>query len=207
MNTKCTHIGRLNYVTMMRYFLSSNFRITYKVRKKSNMSKSKNVNFWQKYPDRNISERGTHWSNINQQVMVSCFSWATDLTHIALAEVHRHLALIPELAVHGCPHQQVRQAVLVQINCTQWGAKVRAHLEPSRATEQWVRSQTLLQFIALTYDSHWLDVTPLKYLYQHYNLKLPWLPFIYSAWKTLATSLATGSFFKSLLLSKHFRPT
>ncbi|TNN61772.1 hypothetical protein EYF80_027994 [Liparis tanakae] len=33
--------------------------------------------------------------------------------------VHRHLALIPELAVHGCPHQQVRQAVLVQINCTQ----------------------------------------------------------------------------------------
>lgn len=97
----------------------------------------------------------TYCSKINLQVRVSCSHWLTDPTHIALAEVHRHLALVPELAVHGCPHQQVWQAVLVQINCTQWGAKVRAHLEPSRATEQWVRSQTLrLQFIRLTYDSH-----------------------------------------------------
>lgn len=64
-----------------------------------------------------------------------------DVTHVAFAEVHSHLALIPQLAVHGSPHQQVWQAVLVQINCTQWGAKVRAHLEPSQGTERQVRTQ------------------------------------------------------------------
>lgn len=29
------------------------------------------------------------------------------VTHVAFAEVHGHLALIPMLAVHGSPHQQV----------------------------------------------------------------------------------------------------
>lgn len=63
------------------------------------------------------------------------------VTHVAFAEVHGHLAFIPQLAVHGSPHQQVWQAILVQINCTQWGAKVRAHLEPSQGTESQVRTQ------------------------------------------------------------------
>lgn len=137
--------------------------------------------------------------------MVSCSHWPTDPTHIALAEVHRHLALIPELAVHGCPHQQVRQAVLVQINCTQWGAKVRAHLEPSRATEQWVRSQTLLlQFIRLTCDSRsdWIYFYLFTfYIYTNikvylHNLCLKAAPaFFYLLWmeSIRATSLALVS--------------
>ena len=110
--------------------------------------------------------KGSDWtycSKINLRVMLSCSHWPTDPTHVALAEVHRHLALVPELAVHGCPHQQVRQAVLVQINCTQWGAKVRAHLEPSRATEQWVRSQTLFSSSVHTIDMWFtlrLDLLP-----------------------------------------------
>ena len=53
-------------------------------------------------------------------------------THMSLVEVDGDLTLISDLRKHGGPHEQVREAIHVQVDCTQGGAEVRAHLKPSR---------------------------------------------------------------------------
>lgn len=50
-------------------------------------------------------------------------------THISFAEVDSNLPFISDLRKHGGSHEQVREAVHVQVNCTQGGAEVRAHLQ------------------------------------------------------------------------------
>lgn len=186
-------LGRLYNLTAALHIVALFYSVSIinKVRNKSSINSVDNDNRREIYTCG--SDRRRVCGQVKLWVLVSCSHWPAGPTHIALAEVHRHLALVPELAVHGCPHQQVRQAVLVQINCTQWGAKVRAHLEPSRATEQWVRSQTrLLQVIHYT----WLtDFFPLSYIsiYIHLILKSPWFHLIYSGWNASAISLALVS--------------
>lgn len=49
-------------------------------------------------------------------------------THMPLVEVDSDLPLISDLRKHGGSHEQVREAVHVQVDCTQGGAEVRAHL-------------------------------------------------------------------------------